>query len=46
MITDTAIFRNPYYHSPSDTADKLDFAKMARVVEGVRRVVESLATDP
>lgn len=25
MITDTAIFRNPYYHTPNDTADKLGF---------------------
>jgi Zn-dependent M28 family amino/carboxypeptidase len=46
MITDTALFRYPYYHTPFDTADRVDFDKMARVVEGVRRVVESLATDP
>jgi Zn-dependent M28 family amino/carboxypeptidase len=46
MITDTAIFRNPYYHTPRDTADKLDFAKMARVVEGIRRVVEDLSSEP
>lgn len=45
MVTDTAIFRNPYYHTPRDTADRLDFAKMARVVGGVRSVVESLATE-
>jgi len=42
MITDTALFRNPHYHTPYDTADKLDFEKMARVVEGIRRVVEAL----
>jgi len=46
MITDTAIFRNPYYHTPNDTPDKLDFPRMARVVEGVRRVVETLASNP
>jgi hypothetical protein len=45
MITDTAVFRYPYYHTPSDTFDKVDFAKMARVVEGVQRVVESLANE-
>jgi Zn-dependent M28 family amino/carboxypeptidase len=45
MITDTALFRNPYYHTPFDTADRVDFAKMARVVGGVRRVVESLAAE-
>lgn len=45
MITDTALFRNPYYHTPRDTADKLDFEKMARVVEGVRGVVDALAAE-
>jgi Zn-dependent M28 family amino/carboxypeptidase len=45
MITDTAIFRYPYYHTPLDTADKLDFAKMARVVDGVRHVIVSLADE-
>jgi hypothetical protein len=46
MITDTALFRYPYYHTNFDTANRLDFEKMARVVGGVRQVVESLATDP
>lgn len=46
MITDTAIFRNPYYHTANDTPDKLDFPRMARVVEGVRRVVKTLASNP
>jgi Zn-dependent M28 family amino/carboxypeptidase len=45
MVTDTALFRYPYYHTPFDTADRVDFEKMARVVDGVRRVVESLAMD-
>jgi Zn-dependent M28 family amino/carboxypeptidase len=45
MITDTAVFRYPYYHTPLDTYDKIDFQRMARVVEGVRRVVESLASE-
>jgi len=45
MITDTAMFRYPYYHTPLDTANRLDFAKMARVVDGVRKVVESLAME-
>jgi|SRR5271165_6743046 len=46
MITDTALFRNPYYHTPLDTLDKVDFEKMARVVDGVRSVVVSLANQP
>lgn len=45
MITDTALFRNPYNHTPRDTADKLDFGKMARVVDGVRGVVHVLAAE-
>jgi hypothetical protein len=46
MVTDTALFRYPYYHTALDTSDKLDFEKMARVVEGVRNVVTSLANRP
>jgi Zn-dependent M28 family amino/carboxypeptidase len=45
MITDTAPFRYPYYHTQRDTFDKVDFEKMARVVDGVREVVESLANE-
>ena len=45
MITDTALFRYPYYHTPRDTFDKVDFEKAARVVDGVRRVVETLANE-
>jgi Zn-dependent M28 family amino/carboxypeptidase len=45
MITDTALFRYHFYHTPLDTADRLDFGRMARVVEGVQRVVESLSAD-
>lgn len=32
MITDTAFYRNTEYHKISDTAEKLDYAKMAKVV--------------
>ena len=45
MVTDTAVFRYPYYHTALDTADKVDFEKMARVVEGVQKVVASLADE-
>jgi hypothetical protein len=31
MWTDTAEFRNPNYHAPTDTPDTLDYAFMARV---------------
>jgi hypothetical protein len=43
MITDTALFRYPYYHTPLDTIHKIDFEKMARVVDGVRSVITAMA---
>jgi len=43
MVTDTAPFRYPHYHQPSDTPDKLDYDKMARVVVGLKHVVMKLA---
>ncbi|HSM41517.1 MAG TPA: M28 family peptidase [Afifellaceae bacterium] len=38
MVTDTAFLRNPHYHMPTDTADTLDFRRMAQVVDGLYRV--------
>jgi hypothetical protein len=35
MLTDTAFFRNPHYHRPSDTMQTLDFGFMAEVVESL-----------
>ena len=43
MITDTAPFRNPNYHAPSDTPETLDYGRLARVVEGLETVVRDLA---
>ncbi len=43
MVTDTAPFRYPHYHLPSDTPDKVDFDRFARVVDGLERVVRDLA---
>jgi Zn-dependent M28 family amino/carboxypeptidase len=43
MITDTALFRNPFYHTAQDTPDKLDYGRMARVVGGLEAVVADLA---
>lgn len=42
MVTDTAIFRNPNYHEPTDKPDTLDYDRMARVVHGLVRVVTDL----
>ena len=35
MVTDSAFFRNPYYHTAGDTMDKLDLGFMAEVVESL-----------
>jgi Zn-dependent M28 family amino/carboxypeptidase len=35
VITDTAFLRNPNYHTQRDTAETLDYERMARVVNGV-----------
>jgi aminopeptidase YwaD len=43
MVTDTANFRNPHYHQPSDTIDTLDLAFMSSVAEGVTAAVLALA---
>jgi Zn-dependent M28 family amino/carboxypeptidase len=43
MVTDTANFRYPYYHTPDDTIDKINFDRLARVVRGLERVVAELA---
>jgi hypothetical protein len=39
MVTDTAFFRNPHYHLPTDTTDSLDFTFMAEleIRSGVER---------
>lgn len=39
MITDTSFLRNPSYHSPGDTADTLDYERMAGVVDEVCNAV-------
>jgi hypothetical protein len=44
MITDTAPFRNPYYHTSGDTPDRIDYERMTRVVDGLVAVVRQLAS--
>jgi|ERR1043165_3158004 hypothetical protein len=34
IVTDTAYLRNPNYHTTRDTADSLDYERMAKVVDG------------
>jgi peptidase M28-like protein len=43
MVTDTAPFRYPHYHTAEDSSEKVDFGRLARVVGGLERVVAELA---
>jgi Zn-dependent M28 family amino/carboxypeptidase len=45
MITDTAFYRYPHYHAPSDTPDKLDYERMARVTLGLAEMLKELANE-
>ena len=42
MITDTAFFRNPNYHLPSDTIDTLDFTFMTELVKSLELALMQL----
>ena len=46
MVTDTALYRYPHYHRPTDTPDKLDYDRMARVVSGLAAALADLAGAP
>lgn len=45
MVTDTALFRYPHYHTANDLPEHIDYERMARVVLGVERVIEELARE-
>ncbi|MCH7516576.1 MAG: M28 family peptidase [Bacteroidetes bacterium] len=42
MITDTALFRYPYYHSALDTPDRICYDHLTHVVEGLKLVLVDL----
>jgi hypothetical protein len=42
MITDTAFYRNPNYHTERDTIDTLDFEKMLDLLKGLAGVAKDL----
>jgi hypothetical protein len=44
LVTDTLLFRDPYYHTSSDTPERLDYESMARVTVGLQKVIEMLAS--
>jgi hypothetical protein len=43
MVTDTALYRYPHYHSGEDTPDKVDYERLARVVTGLHGMLRELA---
>ena len=42
MVTDTALFRYRHYHLPTDTPDKVDYEKLARITLGLEQTVRDL----
>jgi len=42
MITDTAYYRNPNYHSASDTPETLDYSMMAQLVKSIMLFLEAV----
>jgi Zn-dependent M28 family amino/carboxypeptidase len=45
MVTDTAYNRYAHYHLPTDTPEKLDYLRMARVTLGLAAVIKELANE-
>lgn len=43
MITDTAFYRNKNYHTTEDTAEKLDYLRMAEVVKATYNAVNEIS---
>lgn len=43
MVTDTAPWRYPWYHTADDTPERIDFTKLEEVVNGLEQVVLELA---
>ena len=44
LVTDTAFFRNPHYHQPSDTVDTLDLPFLEKVTQGLVATIQALVT--
>ncbi|HAM53130.1 MAG TPA: hypothetical protein DCP92_21440 [Nitrospiraceae bacterium] len=42
MVTDTAFYRNPNYHGPTDTPETLDYKKIAELVTGLYKALGTL----
>ncbi len=45
MLTDTAFYRYPFYHSDADTPDKLNYDEFAKMSNGLFRALALLASE-
>lgn len=43
MITDTANFRNPHYHQPTDTIDTIDFVRLTQAANAILGATRDMA---
>jgi hypothetical protein len=46
MVTDSAFYRNPHYHTAADTIDRLNYEFMAQLVESLLLFFRSLTANP
>jgi Zn-dependent M28 family amino/carboxypeptidase len=44
MVTDTAPYRYPYYHTPQDTPDRVNYDALTRVTQGLAGMFQALAS--
>jgi Zn-dependent M28 family amino/carboxypeptidase len=42
MVTDTALYRYPYYHTEQDTPEKVNYGALARIVDGLAGMLWAL----
>ena len=43
MVTDTAPYRYPWYHTPEDRPDKVQYDRLSSVVDGLEAAIQTLA---
>jgi hypothetical protein len=44
MVTDTAPFRNPFYHTTADLPHTVDYVGLARITSGLAEMLKELVT--
>lgn len=44
MVTDTAPFRNPYYHAPDDLPETVDYDSLAHITRGLEGMLRRLVS--